>query len=70
VELCADGVDGGEPIRQEMNRLEWRSRSGSVHAYTARVAAARPATDYTPRIIVRTDGAAVPLEAGPILWQR
>jgi starch phosphorylase len=70
VELCADGVDGGEPFRQEMNRVERRSGSGGVDAYTARVAAARPATDYTPRIIVRTDGAAVPLEAGPILWQR
>ena len=59
-----------EPIRQEMRRVQQRSGSGSTYAYTARAAAARPAGDYTPRIIANMDGLAVPLETGRILWQR
>ena len=40
------------------------------YAYRAQVASARPATDYTARVIPRCDGVAVPLEAARILWQR
>ena len=40
-----------------------------ARTYTARVAAAPPAGDYTPRVSPKVD-AAVPLEAGRILWQR
>ncbi len=70
VELYADGLAGGMPVRQEMKRL--RSLVGSVggHAYGAPVSATRPASDYTARLIPRHDGAAVPLEAPHILWQR
>lgn len=41
-----------------------------TYTYTAPLAAARPAGECTPRVIARVDGAAVPLEAGRILWQR
>jgi starch phosphorylase len=34
------------------------------------VRAARPATDYTVRLIPHRDGVAVPLEDAHILWQR
>jgi starch phosphorylase len=40
------------------------------HVYTAAVSAARPAADYTARVIPHCDGVAVPLEAAHILWQR
>ncbi len=40
------------------------------YAYRARVPAARPATDYTARLIPHRDGVAVPLEDAHILWQR
>ena len=69
VELYAESANGGEPIREEMNRAEPRNGADGTYTYTARVAAARPAGDYTPRVSPKVD-AAVPLEAGRILWQR
>jgi starch phosphorylase len=38
--------------------------------YSATVSAARPAADYTVRLVPRFDGLAVPLETDLILWQR
>lgn len=70
VELYADGLNGSSPIRQEMTRIQ--PPAGELHRglYRASVAAARPATDYTPRIIPHCDGVAVPLELDCIVWQR
>jgi len=70
VELYADGVNGGAPVRQEMTSV--RQLAGAAHgcAYRAAVPATRPATDYTPRVIPHCPGVAVPLEAAHILWQR
>jgi starch phosphorylase len=62
VELFADGVNGEGPVRKEMERL------GDL--YRARVAATRPLTDYTARVVPYRAGVAVPLEAMRILWQR
>jgi starch phosphorylase len=69
VELYADGVDGGEPLRQEMMRGR-QLVGANGYVYTAEVPAARPATDYTARVIPHRSGAVVPLEASRILWQR
>jgi starch phosphorylase len=44
--------------------------STNGYVYTAEVPAARPATDYTARVIPHRSGVAVPLEAVRILWQR
>ncbi|MEP6717147.1 MAG: alpha-glucan family phosphorylase, partial [Terriglobia bacterium] len=66
VELYADGIDGNLPLTWEMNRLN----SGEACLYGAQAPAARPYSDYTVRVIPRFSGAAVPLEAGQILWQR
>jgi starch phosphorylase len=70
VEIFAEGVDGGDPVRQEMTR--GRQLVGAEHgyAYGALVPATRPATDYTPRVIPYHPGVAVPLEEAHILWQR
>ncbi len=70
VELYANGISGGAATRVEMTRV--RQLVGATHgyAYRAGVPAARPAADYTARIIPRHDGAAVPLEEAHILWQR
>lgn len=55
-------------MRQEMKRL--RPLVGTNgYTYGARVPAARPATDYTVRLIPHFDGVAVPLEDAHILWQ-
>jgi starch phosphorylase len=70
VELYADGVDGGESVRQEMERVRQLAGTSNVYTYRARVIAARPASDYTARAIPRFTGVAVPLEADGIVWQR
>jgi starch phosphorylase len=60
VELYADG---GAPVRREMDRL-------GPNTYRAAVPALRPASDFTPRLIPRHHGVAVPLQMAHILWQR
>ncbi|MGZ3578306.1 MAG: alpha-glucan family phosphorylase, partial [Syntrophales bacterium] len=69
VELYADAVNGGEPVRQEMMRGQQLAGENG-YVYTAEVPAARSATDYTARVIPHRSGAAVPLEAAQILWQQ
>ena len=69
VELYADGVNGGDPVRQEMVGGE-EPADASGCTYRAEVPATCPATDYTVRVIPNRDGVAVPLEAPRILWQR
>ncbi len=70
VELYADGVDGGDPVTQTM--ILGQQLVGAEHGYiySAQVPAARPATDYTARIIPYHPCVAVPLETSLILWQR
>lgn len=69
VELYADGVNGGLPVRQEMRRAP-QQVGGSEATYSAQVPTVRPASDYTARAIPHCNGVAVPLEANHILWQR
>jgi len=69
VELYADGLTGGEPVRQEMKRIHQPvGAKGAI--YGAQVPKTRPATDYTARVVPNFSGVAVPLEASRILWQR
>ena len=71
VQLYADGINGADPVRVEMQcarPLPDASRSGCV--YIATVPTARPAADYTVRVIPQRSGVAVPLESAQILWQR
>lgn len=66
----ADGVRDGAPVRQEMKRVRKLVGAKNGYAYRAGVPAARPATDYTARVIPHRDGVAIPLEDARILWQR
>jgi len=70
VELYADAINGGDPVRQEMKweRLLPGAPEGCV--YQATVHASRPAGDYTARVMPQSDGTSVPLEDTRILWQR
>jgi starch phosphorylase len=70
VELYADGVNGGSPVRLEMMRGQRLAGKENGYVYTVRVQATRPVTDYTARVIPYRPGVAVPLEAAQILWQR
>ncbi|MFI5167998.1 MAG: alpha-glucan family phosphorylase [Thermoanaerobaculales bacterium] len=70
VELYAVGVNGGAAVRQEMQPVrQWAGVSGG-YVYSASVPAARPAADFTARMMPRYDGVAIPLEDPRILWQR
>ena len=70
VELYANGVDGGAPERVAMQRMRPLVGATNGYAYRAELPAARPAMDYTARLVPHRDDAAVPLEAAQILWQR
>jgi starch phosphorylase len=70
VELYADGVVGGAPVRQEMKRVRQLTGALGGYVYSAAVSAARPPADYTARVIPHCDGVAIPLEDPRILWQR
>jgi starch phosphorylase len=70
VEIYADGVRDGAPVRQEMKCVRQLVGATNGYAYRAGVPAARPATDYTARLMPHHDGVPVPLEAAQILWQR
>ena len=66
VELFASGEP---PVTQEMEPVQQLVGTGHCWSYGASVSAARPARDYTARIVPSQPGAAVPLEAAYILWQ-
>jgi starch phosphorylase len=70
IELYADGVNGGVPVRQEMELGAQLAGSPGGYTYRAQVPANRPATDYTARAIPHCDGVAIPLEEARIIWQR
>ncbi|HXP11281.1 MAG TPA: alpha-glucan family phosphorylase, partial [Acidobacteriaceae bacterium] len=65
VELCAM-----PSVIQPMTTVGKPADSSGNVTYTAQVAATRPASDYTARIIPNHPAIAVPLEANQIHWQR
>ncbi|HEX9047537.1 MAG TPA: alpha-glucan family phosphorylase [Verrucomicrobiae bacterium] len=70
VELFADTVNGSGPYRQAMKLI--RPLTGAIggYIYRAEAPAARPASDYTPRIVPNLPGVTVPFENSLIVWQR
>ncbi len=70
IELYADGVAGGDPVQVLMERLRPLPEDAAGYEYRASVPAARPATDFTARVVPHFPGVAVPLETSHILWQR
>jgi starch phosphorylase len=70
VELYADGMNGGPPVRQEMTCLHPLADESGGYAYSATVSASRSPTDYTARVMPQFEAVAIPLENRRILWQR
>ena len=70
VEIYANGSGDDAPVRQEMQPLRPLVGTENAWAYGAGVSSARPASDYTARIVPKHAGVAIPLEAGFIVWQR
>lgn len=69
VEVYADSGMEAAPIRQVLQCARQLADAPGKYAYTATVAAIRPAEDYTVRIIPNHEGVAIPLEDAHILWQ-
>ncbi len=69
VELYADEIDGGPPVRQKLEPVQMKTETHKPHIYETTVSASRSATDYTPRVIPYFPGLSVPLETNMILWQ-
>jgi starch phosphorylase len=70
VELYADPVGEGGPVRQSLQRGSLLAGAANACVYHGTVPDTRPAVDYTARIVPAHAGAIVPLEAGFILWPR
>ena len=70
VELYADAINGGDPVREPMQWLRTPPDASRRSVYQATLPAARPASDYTARVVPQRAGVAVPLECARILWQR
>ena len=70
VELYANGINGGDPVREEMKCARLVPDAPRRRLYYVTVPSTRPAGDYTARLIPQCPGAAVPLESARILWQR
>ena len=68
VEIFGNGRNGGPPERTPMNRVEQLADGG--FRYTATIESPRDASDFTARAIPYYPGAAVPLEASHICWQK
>ena len=69
VELFADGINYGSPVRQEMTLLHPLANESGGFIYSATMPATRPRTDYTARVIPHCEGVAIPLENPRIVWQ-
>jgi starch phosphorylase len=69
VELYAEGINGHEPVRQDMTRGR-QLVGANGYIYSAQVPSTRPVSEYTARVIPRFSGVVIPLEAAQILWQR
>ena len=71
VELYANvGVEGGAPVRQEMDFVRRLVGAAGGYVYRGAVSASRLPSDYTARVIPHRDGVAIPLEDARVLWQR
>ena len=70
VELYADGLGAGAPVRVDMRPVQPLEGQPGGWLFDATVAADRPAGDFTPRLLPRHEGAAIPLECPRIRWQR
>jgi len=70
VELYADADQKGAPAIELMTVCKTCANSKGAATYSAQISAARPAEEYTVRIIPQHASASVPLEAAQILWQR
>jgi starch phosphorylase len=63
-------MPGDKPDSEEMSAAQSTAASSGALLYSAQVSSARPASEYTVRIVPHHPSAFVPLEMNRILWQR
>ena len=71
VQLYADATSAHAVVIQRMTQIESDGENNSPWVvYRATVAATRPTTDFTPRIVPDHSAVEIPLELNLIRWQR
>jgi starch phosphorylase len=70
VALYAEGTDAAPCEDREMARGRKLAGAENGYVYTANAPGDRPVSDYTVRLVPLCEGAAIPMEASRILWQR
>ena len=70
VELYAEGMGDGPPVRIPMERTPRGGGGAWGYLYRGKAPAARPAEHYTPRIVPKHPEALIPTEEWHILWYR
>lgn len=70
VELYADATTGGNPIAQLMTPVEPVPATPNAFIYRTTIHTARPAADFTVRVVPFHPEARVPIENPLIAWQR
>jgi glycogen phosphorylase len=70
VELYANGINGDRAVEKEMTGTLRQANGAGSYLYRATVSSARPATDYTVRIMRGRGPLATHLDAGWMLWQK
>jgi len=70
VELYAEALDREEVFKKEMSFDKQVQSDSAVAVYKVVVPAKRPISDFTPRILPKTEHIDIPLECSCILWQR
>lgn len=70
VELYADAIDSGNPVRQLLVRGTQLIGTAGGYCYHAQIPTTRPVTDYTVRLIPYHPDVTIPFAGAPIVWQR
>ena len=70
VALYAEGTNAAPCEDREMARGRKLAGAENGYVYTANAPGDRPVSDYTARVVPLCEGAATPMEASRILWQR
>jgi len=70
VELYAEAILGGDPVRQTMTWARELPTASSRAVYRTAMPATPPASDYSARVMPQRPGVAVPLKCNRIAWQR
>jgi glycogen phosphorylase len=70
VEIYADGINGDGAVEKEMTGTRRQANGVSSYLYRATVSSARPAADYTARIMPGRGPLATHLDSAWMLWQK